>query len=421
MIGTLPSPVRRTDRDYQESEELRATSNDAKLFGRNLNWIAGLYFENSRQVRDDNENAPGLGADFEKIYGFSIDNSAIGNATLPGVFYGNDLVYRDNQSLDQVQYAAFTQADYEILPDLKATAGVRYSYATQNYYRNSGGVLAFGNVNPFTAQDSSYSLTPKFSLTYDLDPNSTLYSTVAKGYRLGGPTGPVASSNCHNDLAAIGINTPPTSYGPDKLWSYEAGAKELLLDNRLSVDADVYYIDWSNIQQSINLPTCGASITQNLGAAESYGTEFQLHAKVLPGLTLGVVGGITRAIITDSPNTLTAAPGEDVLNTPKWTGTFSADYEWPLTNAIDAFARADLDVVGSSHGAFNDTDPAFNQPRYTVLNGSLGFTVDSYVVTLYAKNLGDNNKIIQRPSINFVEEAYTLRPLTIGMTASMKF
>ena len=424
VIGGLPSQVHRTDRAYQASEELRAASTDAHLFGRDLNWIGGLYFEWQRQARDDTEPAPGIRAAFQSIYGFSIEQSPFGGAALGGLPYANyqnDVVYSDNQSLIQKQYAGFAQADYAILPHLKLTAGLRYSYATQDYFRASGGVLAVGNTFPFRSEDSTYAATPKFSLAYDLDRNSLIYATIAKGFRLGGPTGPVSGITCASDLAAVGISKPPTSYGPDRLWSYETGLKKLMLQDRLSINVGLYYIDWQNIQQSINLPTCGASITQNFGGAKSYGSEIEVRARVLPSLTLSAVGGVTRAIITQSPNDLAAAPGQEVLNVPKWTGTFAADYERKLSRSINAFARGDFDVIGSSHGAFNDSDPAFHQPRYGLLNGSVGLDIGRWVFTLYGKNLTNNKQIIQRPSINFVEEGYLLRPLTAGVLVSTRF
>ncbi len=430
ILGTIPSPVHRDDRTWQESEEIRLTSKDATLFGNELNWIAGFYFENQRQSRDDFEPAPGFSAAFKKIYGFGIQSRQspisnysehLQNPTLPYISYAQDLLYGDNQWLDQQQYAVFAQADYNILPDLKGTVGMRYEYATQNYFRNSFGILSFGNVFPFTAQTDTYAFTPKFSLEYSVDQDVSVYGTISKGFRLGGPTGPVASSVCGDDLHKYGISDKPTKYGPDKLWSYEVGAKSRLMDNRVTVNADAFYIDWDNIQQQINLPSCGASITQNFGAAESYGTEFEIRALVTPELTLGLSGDVTRTVITQSPNSQTAQVGQDVLNVPKYTFVFSADYDFPINDRMDAFIRGDYDLVGSSKGAFSQTDPAYNEPSYGVLNGSLGMTTGPYEVSLYAKNLTNNQKIIQRPSINFVSEAYTLRPLTVGLRGSMKF
>jgi outer membrane receptor protein involved in Fe transport len=429
ILGTIPSPVHRDDRTWQESEEIRLTSKDATLFGNEFKWITGFYFENQRQARDDFEPAPGYREAFLKLYGFPVQLSKIGNAfqhmgdnaNLPYISYANDMLYGDNQWLDQQQYAIFGQADYSITPELKATVGARYEYATQNYFRNSFGILSFGNVFPFTAQTDTYAFTPKFSLSYDVDDETTVYGTIAKGFRLGGPTGPVASSVCGANLQEFGISSKPTKYGPDKLWSYEAGAKAHLLDNRLTVNGDFYYIQWDNIQQQINLPDCGASVTQNFGSAESYGTELEVRARVTPNLTLTSTGGITQATITDSPNPQTAAVGADILNVPKYTFTFGADYDYPLTDTIDGFIRADYDMVGQSHGAFNASDPAYQQPAYGVLNGSIGFTSGQYQLSLYAKNLTNNDKVIQHPSINFVSEGYTLRPLTVGIHGSMKF
>jgi outer membrane receptor protein involved in Fe transport len=430
ILGTLPSQVHRNDRTWQGSEEIRATSKDATLFGHEVNWITGFYFENQRQARDDIEPEPGFQAAFQKIYGFDVQDSLIGNtaehaipgnANLPTISYQNDLVYFDNQWLDQQQYAVFGQADYSILPNLKATVGLRYEYATQNYFRNSAGILSFGNVFPFVSQDHTYALTPKFSLSYDMTQDTTLYATIAKGFRLGGPTGPVSSSVCGLNLQQYNISQAPDHYGPDKLWSYEAGAKAHLLDNRVTVNGDLFYIDWQNIQQTINLPDCGASITQNFGAAESYGGEIEIRARVTPNLTLTATGNVTRAVITASPNPSTAQVGQDVLNVPKYTFTVGADYDWSVTDSMDAFVRADFDFIGSSKGAFAESDPAYQQPAYGVLNGSAGITSGPYELSLYAKNMANNQQIIQRPSINFVEEGYTLRPLTVGVKGSMKF
>jgi len=432
ILGTLPSQVHRDDRTWQESEEIRLTSKEATLFGNELKWIAGFFFENQRQARDDFEPEPGFQSTFASIYGFGVqdprspisntaEHAIPGNENLPAISYANDLVYGDNQWLDQQQYAIFGQADYNITPALKATVGLRYEYATQNYFRNSSGILSFGNVFPFTAQTDTYAFTPKFSLSYDVDDETTVYGTIAKGFRLGGPTGPVSSSVCGDNLREFGISSQPTKYGPDKLWSYEAGAKAHLLDNRLTINGDAYYISWDNIQQQINLPDCGASITQNFGAAESYGTEIEIRARVTPNLTLSASGGITRATITESPNVLTARVGQEILNVPKYTFVIGADYDFPVNDTMDAFIRADYDLIGSSKGAFNESDPAYSQPSYGVVNGSVGVTAGPYEVSLYAKNLGNNDKIIQHPSINFVSEGYTLRPLTVGLRGSMKF
>src|SRR6202034_4359807 len=78
IIGNLPSYVDRENRTHQVSQEIRASSQDATLFGHALTWIGGLYFESQKQSRRDYQISPGLQADFLSIYGFSINDSIIG-------------------------------------------------------------------------------------------------------------------------------------------------------------------------------------------------------------------------------------------------------------------------------------------------------------------------------------------------------
>jgi len=426
IIGNLPSYVHRENLTYQLSQEIRASSQNSSLFGHLLTWLGGFYFESQRQVRRDIQYSPGLQADFLDIYGFSINDSAIGPSQFPAydnVTYANDLIYFDHQHIIQNQYALFGQVEYSILPDLRAAVGVRELYATINYGRDSGGFYAGGTtLNPFFVSTHNDATTPKVSLTYDVTADNSVYASATKGFRLGGPTGPVTSALCTAELqSSFGISTPPFSYTPDSLWSYELGSKNLLFDDRVSIDGDAFYVDWKNIQQSVNLPICGASITLNVGAAETYGAEIQLRAKLFGGLNASVVGGLTRAFITQSPNYQTDVPGQWLLNVPRWSATPALEYDWPIGGVRSAFVRADYDLVGESHGAFSTSDPAYDQPGYNVLNGSVGVASSRFTLSLYAKNVLDNSKIIARPSINFVEEGYTLRPLTIGLLGTVKF
>ena len=64
--------------------------------GHALTWLGGVYIESQRQVRRDLQYSPGLQADFQNIYGFSINDSLIGPGAMPGVTYANDLAYSDN-------------------------------------------------------------------------------------------------------------------------------------------------------------------------------------------------------------------------------------------------------------------------------------------------------------------------------------
>jgi hypothetical protein len=83
--------------------------------------------------------------------------------------------------------------------------------------------------------------------------------------------------------------------------------------------------------------------------------------------------------------------------------------------------RADYDWTGTSNGTFHSTDPDYSRPSYGVFNGSIGIDTGSFQMSLYGKNLLNNQTIIQRPNVADVAEGYTVRPLTIGLTLAKQF
>ncbi len=431
LAGTPDRVLRRND-TYDWSQEIRATSNNAEFMGHALNWIVGAYVDASRSDRDDDQFSPGFSKEFQNIYGFGIESP---QSPLSPIYFPafqktaivGDEVYVDHDKLDQVQISGFTQVDYEILPNLKATAGIRYEYSHISYFRESGGIYDAGSLtNPLTLSSKGYAATPKFSLSYDISPDDTVYTTIAKGYRIGGPTGPASTAGCLALLAGYGDTTPggPTKYGADKLWSYEAGAKGRAMDGNLSFDVDGFYVQWTNIQQSIPLGgSCGENVVQNAGDAESYGGEFQFTYRLVKGLTIGLSGDVTHSVFTQTTPLLAnvVAVGQEVPDVPDYQLTPMIDYSFAIGGEYTGFAHIDYTQVGPSHGTTLTTDPDYYQPAYGVMNANVGINIDTVEVQLYAKNLLNDHTIIARPTVNYNEEGYTLRPLTVGVKVQKTF
>jgi outer membrane receptor protein involved in Fe transport len=426
VIGFLSSPVFYDTTTDQFSEEMRLASRDAKVAGVPITWVGGLYFSNMRQAHTDDEFMPGLQADFLANYGVDINQSPLGNAFLPGVSYANDLIYLAHNNLRERQIAPFGEFGIDITPQLKGSLGLRYVAAKTSYGFTSGGFYAYGLPNPYSNEASFHATTPKASLDYAVTPNSNVYASIAKGCRLGGPTGPdpanTPGGSCDQDYANLGIPGAPLKYDSDSLWSYELGTKGRYLDNRLSVNAAIYAINWKNIQQSVNLPICGFTFTTNAGDAKSYGTELEVRYLATQSLSLGLAAGTTHAFITSTLEPGIFTVGEEILNVPDYTATLSADYDRPIGDETNLFVRADFPYTGRSHAYYNSSTVANHiSPNYGVLNLNVGVTRKKLSVGLYGKNLANNKKIIQYPSVNTVQEGYTLRPLTVGLTASYQF
>ncbi len=425
LIGALPSPVSFHDEWETPTEEIRLASKSQDETGLPFRYTVGLYYSDQKNQHRDYEPIPGLSAAYQTIYGQNINFGPLGNNT-PNLF-SRDLVYYVTDHNDTAQYAGFGQLDVDILPQLHFGAGARYLIAREAFSEVGAGVFELGNAGvggpAYTQTADFHAFTPKFTLDYDLTPATNLYASAAKGFRLGGATSPNFNTFCLAGLQQLGVSSPPSSYAPDHLWTYEGGVKTTLLDRTLSINADGYDIQWSNIQQSLIIPICGGELNVNVGNAQSYGGELTVAYKppFARGLTLGLTGGIEHSVITSSNNQITAQPGDSVLNTPNWTITPSIDYTREIAEDVIGFVRASFAWTGTTHSSFLVTDPNYRNPGYGVLNATMGATFGRFEATLYARNLLDDRTIYQRPQINTVTEAYTVQPLTIGVTLSAKF
>jgi iron complex outermembrane recepter protein len=442
VLGFLPSPAGYDARTEQFSQELRLSSKSASIAGIAMTWTAGLYYANQRRQFLDDEYIPGVQATFQNIYGYGIYSSAsivgpsyyTATAAYPAESFANDLIYYGHVYPKQQQIAPFGELGFEITPALKGAIGLRYVSAKSSELVVSGGFYSYGLPASYNVNEKFSATTPKFSLEYALNESSNLYATIAKGFRLGGPTGPVPAfqpngpppatpGTCDTDYSTFGLAGAPNQYQSDSLWSYELGSKGRYFNNRLSINAAVYAINWTNIQQTINLPTCGFYFTTNVGDAKVYGSEFELRALVIPHLTLGLNAGSTHAYITSvsAEGAGIVSPGEWILNVPLYTVTPSVDFDAPMGDRGTVFARVDVPYTGRSRGYFDSSGlPHVFQPGYGIVNMSVGFTWDKLSVGLYAKNLLNWKNVIQYPSVNSVQQGYTVRPATVGITATMQ-
>ena len=132
-------------------------------------------------------------------------------------------------------------------------------------------------------------------------------------------------------------------------------------------------------------------------------------------------GGGGRSVITRSIDPSAAAVGQSTLFAPKWTATATAEYKRNIIDNLAGFVRTDYDWTGMSFGTFQSTDPDYINPSYGILNGSFGIDTGSLQISLYGKNLLNNQTIIQRPNIASIVEGYTPRPLTIGLNIAKQF
>jgi iron complex outermembrane recepter protein len=434
ILGNLASPVDFTDHFKTWTQELRLSS-PADQQG--IHWVGGVFASDQEWSHLDYETIPGFSNAFQNIYGYNINADPLLNPTIGTPAYNpnewaHDLVYTVDDHNNVTQYAVFGQIDIDVTSKLHVGVGDRYVKAKESLTEFGAGYFEFGNAGtngiPYQQTASFSTSTPKATITYDLSSQASLYASAGKGFRLGGATSPNTNVACVAGLLELGDKNAPETYGPDHLWSYEFGTKALLFDKTLSVNADIYYIDWSAIQQTITIPICGGAFNANVGDAKAIGSEVEVRYKppVIQGLTLGVNLGGEHAYITSSTNSLTAAVGQDVLYTPEYTASVIANYGWHVTSSIEGFLRTDYEYTGKSFGSYvistsSAPNPSYINPAYSVVNLSAGVDVGKFEIALFAKNLFDDRTILQSPLIDGEIQGYTLRPLTVGLSFQAKF
>ena len=419
-IALLPSTAYITPTTNTWTQELRISSKSEQETGRPYSWVGGLYVSDNHLHLSDQEYIANLYPTVAALYGAD-PNTILGALTpVNGPLLG-DLVYSQEERFDQRQYAIFGEGSYHPLDDLKLTAGLRYSFARASLGGSGAALFNADAPSPFGDNSHSYALTPKFAAVYDVNPDTSVYANASKGYRLGGPNSPNPQFECSTDYANLGIPSTPLTYGPDSLWSYELGSKSRLLDNRVVASIAGYYIDWKNVQQHIYLPTCGFDFNANVGNAEVYGSEAEIRGRVTSELTLSATASVNHSQLTKVVPGSGAEIGDKLLDTPDWSATFGAEYVRDLSADIDGFVRGEWVWTGATHGAFNPLDPNHQDPVYDVFNASLGVEQGDLVISLFAKNLFNQDKTIQKPSLLSANEGYTVQPLTFGLTVSTNF
>jgi iron complex outermembrane receptor protein len=209
--------------------------------------------------------------------------------------------YYRNEGHETLQSnAIFAEAYYDVLPDtLKLTAGLRYTEDTKSEANRIifesvpapiGAKTIDGSIN--AANEVSQLLTG--GCIYDADPTRTgcqnyenqtvtyrkvtgrfvadwtpkldftdatlVYASYARGYKAGG----------FNPGIQSGLNVP-VAYGPESVDAFELGSKNMVLNNTLQANGDVWYYNYKDYQVSSILGN--TSVNENINDAHLWGLE----------------------------------------------------------------------------------------------------------------------------------------------------
>ncbi|UAK25809.1 TonB-dependent receptor [Sphingomonas nostoxanthinifaciens] len=314
-------------------------------------------------------------------------HNAANNVDSNGDPIASQLVFYRNIYDTLNQAAAFADLSWDITSKLNITGGARYFH----YSRSVAGetpmadVLLGARLVPLTRASSKENGTVvKVNASYKFTPNIMAYFEAAQGFRPGGAN------------QVIGLPEALTPYQSDKLWDYEAGIKTSFFQHKLTLNLDVFRIDWSNLQVTGRPAATMGTFTfiTNAGDARVQGVELEGGIRPLRGLTLsGSFSYMTPELTQDQTNaTILAAglKGDRIPYVPKMTMGGSAEYRFPLNRSLNAYLRGDYNHLSDSYSDFRPNATYTRRiPAYDMVNARVGIeTADGKRgVYLYVNNL----------------------------------
>ncbi len=406
------------------TQELRINSADPDS---RLTWVVGFFYSNATQQSLQKLQNPFID-DLVPLIGGAVGLYG-GLDVLPG-----NIAYFDTFEAVDTQYAGFGEASLEILEGLTLTAGVRVAHTEIEFFTEVDGP-AQGGFATFTGTQSDSPITPKFSLTYEIDDNNLIYATASKGFRLGGVNRSIpTNAACASDLADVGFTNAPTSYDSDTLWNYEVGSKNSFANGRVRMAASAYLIKWKDIIGGVSLPECGFSFTDNLGSATIKGVDLQLDMDVTENFFVGAMVGYNKGTYDESlmlpgaTRALTTKGNTTSLLSP-WVVTLSSQYDFAEVGSVVPYARADASYRTRNKEPGNDAgwyDPFVNRnPTEFDLRLRAGFTTQNGLdLSVFVNNATNVNPRLNQYHVVTNGQIFTAdakRPITIGLTGSYRF
>ncbi len=320
-----------------------------------------------------------------------------------GVRTNDPLQFLITEDAEYHGQALFANATYHIASGFDLDFGGRYSHESQTFNEFVGG--SFVDPPQITqGTENDHAFTYLVSPKYHLNDNSMIYLRFASGFHPGGP----------NPYAGDGVLP---SYKPDKVATSEFGYKADLLGRRLSLDASVYYISWTDQQ----IPAIGVrdlTYTQNAGGSKSRGAEVALSWRPFRGLEFSGNVSYNEAQLTRDLPSDNGKSGDSLPNAPKWTGQLDGNYEFPVTVDWHGFVGASFEAVAAQH---EDFATGFVHPSYNRTDLRSGLKDNRFTITLYAKNLSNSHGQLSGAPIDNVEWVSVIQPRTLGLSVAARF
>ncbi len=409
----------------QWSNELRLQSKP----GGRWHWLAGLYWQKTRQIWDTYYLMPGIQPNGEgyqsalTYYSYYETGTA---APLPHEWYSS--VNRN----DSLNTAEFADLSFDLTKHWTIEGGLRYFDWSFDSSDQWAGFFYQPKTPSGLAKASGNKLSGKASISYKPSQQLLLYGTFSQGYRQGGNNSGAASS-CYQK----GV---PLEYQPDTLNNFEIGWKSDMLQGRMRWNGALYYMRWEGYQAPIfDDSICPTTFNANFGTARIYGAETNFAYRIIDGLTLEANANYNDSrLVSVKPDfsgvlTQMIVPNETLPFVPYFSYSANVRYDRSLGAALSGFIEYDIShkgdrwsdlralanpALGSRAGSARVLEPQYNisDVRFGVSAADGAWTLEGYVT-----NLWNTDAIILVNTGNYDTRQTTNEPRIIGVHLSYRF
>ncbi|MCV6627379.1 MAG: TonB-dependent receptor, partial [Cellvibrionaceae bacterium] len=291
---------------------------------------------------------------------------------------------------DNDSYGIYADISWSLSTALRITAGLRYTVDEKAYCTQGRADLGFISTNTLAAvcdTERWEEVTPRLVVDYQLADTAMAYASISRGYKAGGYN-PAAV-----DTDGDGYGDRMAAFAPEENISYELGIKSELLDNRLRLNAAVFYADYDELQ--VQQATVGGIIIDNAAAADIAGGEIELSYAASEYLTLSANYARVDGEYEDNG----VYDGSQLIYSPENSYALNAKYRYPTaTGEWSAFAFYSWQSETFYTPINNE---ALKEPSYGLLGARLAYSPSSgrWDIALAGDNLLDQEYAAFRQDI----------------------
>ncbi len=225
--------------------------------------------------------------DSSGLFGTYIDPNPIDHLNgLGHNYFRSENPYRLNS------LAGFGEAYYQVMPDVKLTAGLRWTDDSKRFWDIPSWVFLEGGGYPVlnVVNQEWREWTGRFNANWtpklDFTDQTMFYASYARGYKGGGANPPGATGTIAFPSSLV---THPPTFAPEFVNAFEMGTKNTLFDGSMTLNADVFYYDYKGYQISQIVDRTSVNLNFN---ARVDGAEMEATWEPLPGLRFNFAGGL---------------------------------------------------------------------------------------------------------------------------------